>query len=131
MKIWHSTLATGPVISFGKSSGGADEDYFEGAPQEFDHEFYEDIDPSAPALVRKSQSAIDTIIAQRVQDAADAAQAKADRIQEITDKLTGMTPSQLNTYIDNNVTDLASARTYLKRLTLIVRHLAIEQEDEQ
>ena len=57
---------------------------------------------------------------------AQAAQGKAARIQDLTDKLTGLTPNQLDTYIENNVTNIASAKTYLKRLTLIVQALAIE-----
>lgn len=57
---------------------------------------------------------------------AQAGQDKAARIAEIKNKLTAMTPAQLNSYIDANVTDLGSAIVYLKRLTLIVRALAKE-----
>ena len=68
------------------------------------------------------QSTKDAQTARLAQEAID----KADRIQQITDKLTGMSAAQLNTYIDNNTGDLASARVYLKRLTLVVQALAIE-----
>ncbi len=52
--------------------------------------------------------------------------AKANRIAEIRTKLTSMTPAQLDNYVDNNVTDMASTRTYLKRLTLVVRNIALD-----
>lgn len=71
-------------------------------------------------------------IPQVVKDGRDAKEAqavadKATRIAEIKNKLTSMKPPQLDSYIDANVTDLASVKIYLKRLTLIVRNLAKEQ----
>jgi hypothetical protein len=35
-----------------------------------------------------------------------------------------MTPAQVSTYVDNNVTDLASARLLLKRLSIMMLFLA-------
>jgi len=77
-------------------------------------------------IEKKSQSEIDAIIA------ADLAkeQAQSDRIAGIRDKLTNLTPAQVSNYIDNNVTNLAGAVTYLKRLTLVVRDIAIELKGE-
>jgi hypothetical protein len=47
-------------------------------------------------------------------------------VSEILDKLDKVTPNQIDSYIDNNVTDLASAKDFLKRLTKIVALMAIE-----
>lgn len=35
----------------------------------------------------------------------------------------GLTDNQIDTYIDNNITDLASAKTFLKKLSKIVAYL--------
>ena len=35
----------------------------------------------------------------------------------------GLTPAQVETYIDNNVTDLASAKEVLKKMGKIILHL--------
>lgn len=44
--------------------------------------------------------------------------------------ITGITYAQLDTYIDNNVTDLASAKVYLKKLSKIVlAHIKIDDLD--
>jgi len=37
--------------------------------------------------------------------------------------INGLTASQVETYIDNNVSDLASAKTFLKQLSKVVLHL--------
>jgi hypothetical protein len=53
-------------------------------------------------------------------------QAIADRRANIVNKLSGLTDSQIDAYIDANVNNLAGAVAYLKRLTKAVRALAIE-----
>lgn len=42
--------------------------------------------------------------------------------------ITGITYSQLDTYIDNNVTDLASTKTYLKKLSKVVLAILKRQD---
>jgi hypothetical protein len=42
--------------------------------------------------------------------------------------LYGLTQSQLETYIDNNVTNIATARTYLKKLSAVVLYLVKHTE---
>lgn len=125
MKVWYKTTGTLPPVSIGKSSGEADEDYIEGDIQEVDHEFYENIDPSAPAILRKSQSAIDAIKAQRAINEAQEAIKKEARRQRIISRLSGLSNTQIDTYVDDNVTSLAGAVAYLKRLTKVVRDLAV------
>ena len=39
------------------------------------------------------------------------------------ENLSGVTTEQLNTYIDNHVTDLASAKTVLKKMAVLVLYL--------
>lgn len=53
-------------------------------------------------------------------------QANADRRADIIAKLSGLTDAQVDGYIDANVTNLAGAVAYLKRLTKVVRALAHE-----
>lgn len=43
---------------------------------------------------------------------------------ELLDRLCTLTVTQINTYIDNNVTDLASARTMFKRVVLVLALVA-------
>lgn len=50
---------------------------------------------------------------------ADAFKADIDR-KALINAIKNATPAQIKTYINNNVTDLASARTMLYRLTLLV-----------
>ena len=46
---------------------------------------------------------------------------KADAIrQDMITRLTSATPAQISTFVDNNVTDLAGARTMLKRILLVL-----------
>lgn len=46
---------------------------------------------------------------------------KADTLrQDMIDRLTSASPQQISDYVDNNVTDLASARTMFKRILLIL-----------
>jgi hypothetical protein len=42
----------------------------------------------------------------------------------VNNRLHDVTPDQAAAYIDNNVTDLASAKEHLKQLTLLVLFLA-------
>jgi len=55
---------------------------------------------------------------------------RATRRSEIQSKLTRLSNAQIDSYIDANVTDLASAREYLKRLTKVTRDLAREERKE-
>ncbi|VAX17056.1 hypothetical protein MNBD_NITROSPINAE04-866 [hydrothermal vent metagenome] len=129
MKIWYKNSDPTKVISFGKDSGEADESFFkhDGEPvYGFDHKLYDIVNG---VLVAKSQKAVDAIKAQRALDQQKEATTKANRVAEISNKLTSMTPAQLDSYIDTGITDLKSAKVYLKRLTRIVQALAKEQED--
>lgn len=47
----------------------------------------------------------------------------ADR-QEMIDRLTTATPAQIKTYVNNNVTNLAGAKTLLAQLMLVLATLA-------
>jgi len=40
--------------------------------------------------------------------------------QELLTQLRNATPDQINTYVNNQVTDLASARTLLKKILLVI-----------
>lgn len=40
--------------------------------------------------------------------------------QELLAQLQASTPAQINTYVNNQVTDLASARTLLKKILLVI-----------
>lgn len=44
---------------------------------------------------------------------------EADR-NDMADKLRNATPAQIDTYIDNNVTNLAQARAFLKALSKVL-----------
>jgi hypothetical protein len=55
-----------------------------------------------------------------------AEQAIADRRAEIIAKLSGLTDVQIDSHIDSNVTNLSGAVAYLKRLTKVVRVLALD-----
>jgi len=48
------------------------------------------------------------------------------RQDEVLDILKDIPYSKVNTYIDNNVTSLATAKAYLKKLTKIVLYLVKE-----
>ena len=37
--------------------------------------------------------------------------------------INGLTSAQVNTYIDNNVTDLPSAKAYLKKISKVILYL--------
>lgn len=47
-------------------------------------------------------------------------------VTDLLDKLNKGTPDRIDAYIDDNVTDLASAKDFLKKLTKIVALIAIE-----
>ena len=52
-------------------------------------------------------------------------QSQQDAISGIKSSfIDGLTPAQVETYIDNNVTDLASAKEVLKKMGKIILHLA-------
>ena len=53
-----------------------------------------------------------------VNDAADAEASAAAKADAFIQQLMTATPAQVSNYIDANVTDLASARTFLKRITV-------------
>lgn len=47
-----------------------------------------------------------------------------DALKEIrTSFINGLTVDQINTYIDNQITDLASARAFLKKLSKVVLYI--------
>lgn len=50
------------------------------------------------------------------------------RHEEIKTILQNLTYDQIDTYIDNNVTNLANAKEYLKKLSKIVLYLERKQE---
>lgn len=62
----------------------------------------------------------------KIAERAAAAQAVADRRADIIAKVAGFTDGHIDNYIDSNVTNLAGAVAYLKRLTKVMRNLAIE-----
>lgn len=48
----------------------------------------------------------------------------ADTVRmDLLDRLRTATPTQINTYVDNQVTDLASARTMFKRILLVLSQI--------
>jgi hypothetical protein len=115
-KIWYKNNDPTKIISTGKSVGNPDESYFESDILPDDDELYI-IDHSGPGpvLARKSQAEIDAIFAARAQAAAAAAQEASDALGQMSfNDLINLTYAQVDTYIDNNVTDLASAKTVLK-----------------
>jgi len=101
MRVVYNSLAIGPVLSFGKSVLEVDEAFFEASPQEIDHEFYEDIDPATPALVRKDQAAIDIIILNRGLAATQAEQDRTDQIADISSKISSKTREEITTAVAN------------------------------
>ena len=48
------------------------------------------------------------------------------RQDEVVDMLKSLSYDKVNTYIDNNVTNLSTARAYLKKLTKIVLYILKE-----
>ncbi len=51
-------------------------------------------------------------------------QKQRDAIKTVRESfIDGLTKEQVDTYIDNNVTDLASAKAYLKKLSKIVLYI--------
>lgn len=100
-------------------------------PEDIRAEFYANPDwytvdetkDNAPPYIlwtRKSQDQIDAIIAQKAKQ-----QAKRDAISENAENatikyLTSHTPAQIATYVQNNVTDLASAKVVIARLAIAV-----------
>jgi len=126
MKIWFKNNDISKVVSIGKTVGESDESFIKHAgPLEhgFDVEFYF---IAGGILVPQTLTEVDAIKAQRATDAKTESTKKAARVAEIKSKLTGMTFAQLDNYIDTNITNMASAKVYLKRLTRIVRSLAKE-----
>ena len=45
------------------------------------------------------------------------------KTQDLIDKLQKASLSQINTYVDNNVTNIASARTLLKKMLAVMSYL--------
>jgi len=47
-----------------------------------------------------------------------------EALREIkTSFLSGLTKEQINTYIDNQITDLANAKAFLKKLSVVVLYI--------
>jgi|19_taG_2_1085344.scaffolds.fasta_scaffold337981_1 hypothetical protein len=44
---------------------------------------------------------------------------------DVVAKLTGLSDAQIDKYIDRNVTNLGTAKKYLKRLTIVTREVGI------
>lgn len=63
---------------------------------------------------------------EKIAERAAEAQAQADRRNKIITEVSGLMDAQIDSYIDTNVTNLAGAVTFLKRLTKVIRALAIE-----
>ena len=55
---------------------------------------------------------------QAINHAADAEAKAAAKADAFIQQIMTATPAQVSSYIDANVTDLASARTFLKRITV-------------
>jgi len=84
--------------------------------------YYRTEQNDAPYVVwtLKSQEQIDAIIAEK-QRLADASTAKAENAENATIKyLTTHNAAQIATYVQNNVTDLASAKVVIARLAIAV-----------
>lgn len=81
-----------------------------------------------PTLVwtvsERPQEEIDAIQAKRAQEKADKEDRQALVNDSMAEALFKARPDQINTYIDNNVTDLASAKAVLKILARAVSLLA-------
>lgn len=84
------------------------------------------------AQIQAAQNVIATFDATAAQaaiaaDAArDAAMASDVDRQDILAKIATATPTQIKNYINNNVTDLASAKVFLMKLTLLVARTLTE-----
>jgi hypothetical protein len=76
------------------------------------------------------ESMHDPVAVQLKEDAEEAerlrlANLKGDALAvEMLDRLRTATPTQISTYVDNNVLDIASARTMLKRILLVLALIA-------
>ena len=127
MKVWYKNIDPTKIISFGKSVGNADESSFDvDVPatidtDSYDMEFYETAPGPPKALVRKSQAAIDAIIAARVQSRVDfeaeQAQKKIDINTNLPDWITVGT-------VADNIANLADAKVFIKKLARVVYWLA-------
>ena len=120
-KIWYKNSDPTVVISTGKSVGNADEAYFLSDIKPDDDAFYT-IDQGPPQiLVRKNQMDIDAIIAARSQAKTDYQQKQIDAKAELTlNDLAGKSYADVETWIDTQVTDMASARAVLKKMAKII-----------
>lgn len=68
-------------------------------------------------------------IAERTKAAADAADKESVRVDSFVQNFVGMTPAQVSAYIDANVTNLASAKSVIDKLALMVLVLAKREFD--
>ena len=131
VKIGYLNSTPSKIHSINKSVLADGESSFEdveGIYQGDDPEYYEISGaPDNPSLSRKSQAAIDSIIAAKAQAAADYQQKHSDANDKLQE-LAGWTYAELNTYIDSNVTDMASAKAYLKKLSRVVLAILKKQD---
>ena len=120
-KIWYKNTEPTVIISTGKDVGGPDESMFLSDLRPEDDEFYT-IDQGPPqVVVRKPQPDIDAILAARIQAAADYDQKQTDaKAQLRLNDLANKTYARVDTYIENQVTNLASVKTVLKRFGKII-----------
>ncbi len=121
-KIWYKNAEPTVIISVNKTVGEADETSFLSDTWPDDQEFYAINHDAHPVLVRKVQSAIDAIKAARAQAIADAKQKRIDaKAQYALGKFDDVTYAQIDTYVDNTMTDLAGAKVVVKRLAKLFK----------
>lgn len=96
-------------------------------PVDYDPDLYfrtETDDAPYVIYTQKSQEQIDAILAKRAEIEADNA-ARAELKQDaFVQQFIAMTPADVRTYVDANVTDLASAKVLLRRMAVMLLLLA-------
>lgn len=86
-------------------------------------------DDVAQADLEAAAAAFDPVAYQQAQEAErqriESLKTDATRL-DLLEKLKRATPAQISSYVDNNVTDLASARALFKRILLVMALIARE-----
>lgn len=77
----------------------------------------------ADSVARTAAEAIDPVRLQHIADAQSKAEAKADAIVQY---LRDHTPAECANYVQDNVTDLASAKAFLKKVAIVLCALSKE-----
>lgn len=135
MKIWYRDSDKTKVISFNKSVGESGEGTFDASPlQEMDHDFYEiqwsgaNPGDGVPSLNRLSQAVIDAIVAVREQTVIDYQQKHTDaKAQLKLNDLAGKTYAQVQTFVDNKISD-SGTNEVVKKMAVILLALLKEQD---